>query len=330
MLLHTDPFLLVCSISGILCSLILVIAIPRYRTFSALKVRLDKFSVRRSETAWSQKQKKSSLKNQFNRAEKRINEVLNSSSSAFKNLRVILYRSGFQRYPDIHLVFFIFLLLGISFCLVFFLELPLLKSISFSFIFSSFIVWCILKWLAQRWVKSFLVLFPQALDIINRGLKAGLTLGRGIAMVSDEIANPVGFEFRYIAAQLQIGVSTEKALSNAAERIDLEDFRFFSLSLTIQKEMGGSLSEILRKLAEVIREREKFRKKVSSLSAEARTTAIIVGVLPFFAAVGIELISPGYLKFFVTDPSGQTMGMIMGSLILISVVVLRKMIRLET
>ena len=94
--------------------------------------------------------------------------------------------------------------------------------------------------------------------------------------------------------------------------------------------MGGSLSEILRKLADVIRNREKFRKKVKTLSAESRVTGIIVSALPFLVMFGIEFINPGNVRFFLTDPTGRILGLVVTALTITGFVVMRRMVKIET
>lgn len=181
----------------------------------------------------------------------------------------------------------------------------------------------------SRWKKSFIKIFPLSLDIIIRGLKTGMTLGRGIAMVAEEIDDPVGSEFSYMASQLQIGVTPDDALVEASSRIGIDEFRFFSLALIIQREMGGSLADILGKLSEVIRERERFRKKVWTLSSESRATALIVGSLPIFLGIMVELISPGYMKFFFADPKGKIMLWICAGLSIMGTLVITRMMKVE-
>lgn len=185
----------------------------------------------------------------------------------------------------------------------------------------------VLRFKESVWKKSFMRVFPISLDIINRGLKSGMTLGRGIAMVSEEVEDPVGNEFNYIASQLQIGISPDDALTEAAARIGIDEFRFFSLALIIQREMGGSLADVLGKLCDVIRDRDRFRKKVRTLSSEGRATALIVGSLPIFLAVLVEFISPGYIKFFFVDPKGKIMLWICGALSLTGTFVITRMMK---
>ncbi|MBX9804230.1 MAG: type II secretion system F family protein [Alphaproteobacteria bacterium] len=179
------------------------------------------------------------------------------------------------------------------------------------------------------WKKAFINIFPLSLDIITRGLKSGMTLGRGIAMVSEEVEEPVGGEFNYMASQLQIGITPDDSLAEAAARIGIDEFRFFSLALIIQREMGGSLADILGKLCEVIRERDRFRKKVWTLSSESRATALIVGALPLVIGVLVEFISPGYMKFFFTDPTGKILLWVCAGLSFTGGFVIMRMMKVE-
>jgi tight adherence protein B len=207
--------------------------------------------------------------------------------------------------------------------------LPLSTSFLLGILLSLTIHYIFLSAKESSWRKAFTNVFPLSLDIINRGLKSGMTLGRGIAMVSEEVEDPVGSEFNYIASQLQIGITPQDALTEAAGRIGVDEFRFFSLALNIQREMGGSLADILGKLAEVIRERDRFRRKVWTLSSEGRATAMIVGSLPLILAIMVELISPGYIRFFFTDPKGKIMLWICGVLSITGAIVITRMMKVE-
>lgn len=322
-------FLIALAVGGC-CGFFIIYLFPIYQKKAVLLGRIEKVSGKRSDEPWVQKSKSVSIKMQIQRLEKSLNAALKESTHKFKKMRIVFYRSGLQQNPEIFLLIYTTLFLIFSFVLIVFSKQSLLESLFLSFLLTTLIMWFVLNIRARQWEKNFLILFPQALDIITRGLRAGLTLGRGIAVVAEEIPNPVGYEFSYLAAQLQIGSSTDKALSDAADRIGLEDFRFFSIALIIQREMGGSLSEVLRKLADVIRDREKFRRKVMSLSAEAKTTAIIVSALPFLAALGIQIFNPTYMKFFITDPVGRIQGIVVIVMTLISFMVMKKMVHIES
>ncbi|MBM3469046.1 MAG: hypothetical protein FJX71_06420 [Alphaproteobacteria bacterium] len=262
-------------------------------------------------------------------AQSKLKAILDRPSPSLKMIEYLFYRSNVFPHLKTHIAIQVLtLIIATDIMFVFFFGslwnaffVGLLISISCHYLF--------LRIKESIWKKSFIKVFPVSLDIINRGLKTGMTLGRGIAMVSEEVDDPVGGEFNYLASQLQIGISPDDALVEAASRIGINEFRFFSLALIIQREMGGSLADILGKLSEVIRERDRFRKKVWTLSAESRTTALIVGLLPIFLGILVELISPGYIKFFFTDPKGKIMLWVCAGLTLTGILVITRMMSME-
>ena len=261
--------------------------------------------------------------------ESKLKSFLSQPIPAFKQIEFLLYRSGFFPNIKVHFACQIFSSFAVSDAIFITYGLPIGRCFLFGISASLFGHFMFLRFKEKTWKKSFVRVFPVALDIITRGLKSGMTLGRGVAMVSEEVEDPVGSEFNYIASQLQIGITPDDALTEAAARIGIEEFRFFSLALIIQREMGGSLADILGKLSEVIRERDRFRKKVWTLSAESRATALIVGSLPIFLAIVVEFITPGYTKFFFTDPKGKIMLWICIGLSVTGALVITRMMRVE-
>jgi len=257
----------------------------------------------------------------------KLKSILAQPYPYFKVIEYLFYRSNAFSHIKMHIA-------GLSLSVVVMTELTYL-TIRFSLVNSFFLglfislilYFFILHIKENQWKKTFMKVFPLSLDIINRGLKSGMTLGRGIAMVSEEVEEPVGSEFSYIASQLQIGLSPDDALAEASIRIGVDEFRFFSLALVIQREMGGSLADVIGKLSEVIRERDRFRKKVWALSSEGRITAYIVGILPVFLGIMVELINPGYIRFFFTDPKGQIMLWVCGGLTLTGFIVIMQMMK---
>lgn len=261
--------------------------------------------------------------------ESRLKAILARPYPSLKMIKYLFYRSGV--FPNIkaHIAFQVASIAIVSQIISIVLGYTLNISFLLGLVVSLFLHFFVLRMKENFWKKSFIKIFPVSLDIIIRGLKSGMTLGRGIAMVSEEIDDPVGGEFNYMASQLQIGVTPDDALVEASSRIGIDEFRFFSLALIIQREMGGSLADILGKLSEVIRERDRFRKKVWTLSSESRVTALIVGSLPIFLGIMVELISPGYIKFFFTDPKGKIMLWICAGLSITGAVVIIRMMRVE-
>jgi len=148
---------------------------------------------------------------------------------------------------------------------------------------------------------------PDALDLIARALKAGNTFAGGMRMVADEFADPLGPEFATTLDEINFGMDTEKALHNMMERVDSLDLMFFVVSVNIQRETGGNLSEIIGNTAALIRERFKIHGRIRILSAEGRISAIVLLALPFAAAGTLYLIKPDYMSLLFTEPLGRVM-----------------------
>jgi tight adherence protein B len=132
-----------------------------------------------------------------------------------------------------------------------------------------------------RYRTRFLDVFPDALDLIRRAVKAGLPVNEALAVAGHEIADPVGSELRGTLEQVQIGVHMNDALQEMADRIRVADFRFLVVALAMQQKTGGSLAETLSNLSGVIRARKALRQKAKSLSAEAKASATVLAILPF-------------------------------------------------
>jgi tight adherence protein B len=154
---------------------------------------------------------------------------------------------------------------------------------------------------------EFLKLFPDAIDMMIRGVKAGLNIERVIKLVSMESGEPLAREFGTISQKFELGIKPERVLIEAAERIDVEEFRFLVVALVLQMENGGVLAEILQNLAGIIRKRLELDLKVKALSAEARMSAIVISALPFVFAGMMAFINPGHMQEFILPGTGQTL-----------------------
>ena len=125
---------------------------------------------------------------------------------------------------------------------------------------------------------------PDALDLIARSLKAGHAFMIGVKMVAEEFQEPASVEFQKVYDEINFGLSVMDALFNLCERVDLPDLRFFAISVVLQRETGGNLAEIIEKIAQLTRERIKFRGRVQTLAAEGKLSAIVIlGLVPFSA-----------------------------------------------
>lgn len=152
--------------------------------------------------------------------------------------------------------------------------------------------------------RKFVTLLPDAIDLIVRGVRSGLPVAEAINAIGEEMEEPVGSCFREVTGTLRLGMPLHEALWSVANRISIQEFKFFVISLSIQQETGGNLAEILQNLSTMIRRREQVKLKIKAMSSEARASAMIVGSLPFVMSVLIYVINPDYILQLFTDPRG--------------------------
>jgi tight adherence protein B len=163
--------------------------------------------------------------------------------------------------------------------------------------------------------RAFLTQFPEAIELMVRGLKSGVPVSESIKVVGQEMPDPVGAEFRALTDAMIMGQSFDEALRTVSKRLDLPEFRFFEISLGIQRETGGNLSETLENLATILRRRKQMKLKVRALSSEARASAYILGALPFLVFGALNLLSPDFAGVLIHDPRGHVIvGLALGLL----------------
>jgi tight adherence protein B len=154
----------------------------------------------------------------------------------------------------------------------------------------------------KRRVNKFNVNFPDAIELMVRGLRSGLPITETLGIVAGEIPGPVGIEFRMVADKMKIGRTMEAALQETADRLGTAEFQFFVITLAIQRETGGNLAETLSNLADVLRKRAQMKLKIRAMSSESKASAYIVGSLPFVVFTLVFLMNPSYMgKFFVDE-----------------------------
>ena len=162
----------------------------------------------------------------------------------------------------------------------------------------------VIGFLGGRRRNKFNALFPEGIDLIVRGLKSGLPVSESIRVVGQEIADPVGVEFREVSDQIKFGKTMTDALWAVAPRLDTPEFRFFIISMSIQQETGGNLAETLENLSTVLRKRKTLKLKIKALSSEAKASAYIIGSLPFLMFGILLSMNYGYASTLYTDPRG--------------------------
>jgi tight adherence protein B len=156
------------------------------------------------------------------------------------------------------------------------------------------------KMIARR-INKFNVNFPDAIELMVRGLRSGLPITETLGVVASEIPGPVGIEFRMVADKMKIGKTMEAALQDTADRLGTAEFQFFVITLAIQRETGGNLAETLSNLADVLRKRAQMKLKIRAMSSESKASAYIVGSLPFVVFGLVSMVNPHYMSGFFTD-----------------------------
>jgi tight adherence protein B len=193
----------------------------------------------------------------------------------------------------------------ITFVLAVIFKKSLIMAVSIALILGVWVPFKIISYKINKQSKAFLRLFPDAIDLIVRGLRAGLPVSESIVLVSEEVPAPVGGVFATISNTMKLGVTLESALQETAQKLDLTEFNFFTTSVILQRETGGNLSEILNNLSEVLRGRFIMRMKIKAMSSEARASAYIIGALPFVVLLAVSVLSPDYIKPLYQDYRGN-------------------------
>ena len=181
----------------------------------------------------------------------------------------------------------------------------------------------------DRRVRKFTANFPDAIELMVRGLRSGLPITETLGVVASEIPGPVGVEFRMVADKMKIGRTMEAALQDTADRLGTPEFQFFVITLAIQRETGGNLAETLSNLADVLRKRAQMKLKIRAMSSESKASAYIVGSLPFVVFSVVWMINPGYMGKFFTDERLMVAGI--GGIIWMAIggLIMAKMVNFE-
>jgi tight adherence protein B len=187
----------------------------------------------------------------------------------------------------------------------------------------------VVGWRAKRRVAKFLLLLPEAVDLMVRTVKSGLPVAEAISLAGRDMAAPAGGEVRGVADNMRMGRSLEEALGESARRLDIPEFDFLVISLSLQRETGGNIAETLSNLSSMLRRRQTMKLKVKALSSEARASAWIVGLLPFAMLALLLVVNPTYIASLFDDPRGLVL--IAAGLVsqFIGVMVMRTMSRFE-
>ena len=187
----------------------------------------------------------------------------------------------------------------------------------------------VINFLMAGRVKKFTANFPDAIELLVRGLKSGLPVGETLSVVAKEIPGPVGEEFKLVVEKIKIGKSMEESLQETADRLGTAEFQFFVITLAIQRETGGNLAETLANLADVLRKRAQMKLKIRAMSSESKASAYIVGSLPFFVFGMIWFVNPDYLAGFFYEQRLIIAGLAGAVWMSIGVFIMAKMVSFE-
>ncbi|RYE32115.1 MAG: type II secretion system F family protein [Hyphomicrobiales bacterium] len=186
-----------------------------------------------------------------------------------------------------------------------------------------------LKRCKARRLKKFGIEFPNAIDVIVRGIKAGLPVNDCLRIIASEAAEPVKSEFRMIIEGQTLGLPLSEAVVKLNERMPCAEANFFGIVIAIQQKTGGNLSETLGNLSRVLRERRKMRDKIAAVSTEAKASAAIIGSLPPIVAILVWLTTPKYIEILWITQAGKVAMVASGLWMLVGILVMRKMINFD-
>ena len=209
------------------------------------------------------------------------------------------------------------------------LNMGLLAALGFGFAAGCGLPFWMLSFLKKRREAKFLNAFPDAVDVIVRGIKAGLPLLDSLKLIAADAVEPVRGEFQSIIETQTIGIPIGEACLKLFESIPVPEANFFGIVVFIQQRAGGNLSEALGNLSRVLRDRKKMKAKIQAMSMEAKASASIIGALPLGVMGIVWLTSPAYIELLWTDPFGRVMIACCAAWMLIGVFVMRKMINFD-
>ena len=164
-----------------------------------------------------------------------------------------------------------------------------------------------LKLVEKDYYKKFNHQLPEALDLLARAVRSGSALSAGLAMIGEELEDPVSSEFAVTVDEINLGLTMSEAMENLCERVPIADLRFFSIAILVQKETGGNIGEILDNISRLIRERIQFKDHVAALTAEGRLSAFVLISLPIFMLIYMYLTNYDYLSLLWTEKLGHYM-----------------------
>jgi len=222
------------------------------------------------------------------------------SSSRAEALQIRLLRSGKNWTISQYLYTSLGIALGIA-VLLFLKTGAIFLSLGVGVVVGAGLPHMALNYFIKSRTNRFNAKFPDAIELLVRGLRSGLPVTETLAVVAAEVPGPVGEEYKAVVDRIKVGRTMEEALQETANRLGTPEFQFFTITLAIQRETGGNLAETLSNLADVLRKRAQMKLKIKAMSSESKASAYIVGSLPFIVFAMIWWLNPKYLAPFFVD-----------------------------
>lgn len=222
-----------------------------------------------------------------------------------EKLRNRLSAAGLRIGLGAYLLLCLILAVLAAIAIILFAGLPVFPSLLLGITIGSGLPHMIVGMLQKMRREKFITQFPEAIDLMVRGIKSGLPITETVNTVAQEIPAPVGEEFARVADLVRMGRKLDEALWEISRRLNIPEFKFFTVSLAIQSETGGNLAETLANLGDVLRKRRQMKGKIKALAAEPKMSATIIGALPFVMVGILYTVNPGYMSTLFTDPRGQ-------------------------
>ncbi len=262
------------------------------------KDRLQKIKGRHNKEAAMESQKRALFKKEEKSA---LDGIIPKKDELRKRLRQTGYEINFKQYTTANaaIAFVPTIVLVLATDLAF---IPCLASgIAAGLAIPHFWVNLVIK----KRLTKFTTQFPDAIDLIVRGLKAGLPVTESIQAVGQEMEDPIAVEFKTITDEIRFGKTMDEALWQASEKLDTPEFKFFVICISVQQETGGNLAETLENLSNILRGRAQLKLKIKAMSSEGKASAAIIGALPFIMLGVISALNFDYMNVMFTDPRGQ-------------------------
>jgi tight adherence protein B len=324
-----DPTTQISLLIGVMSGITMLLIIAAFAGGSSRRFtrRLNDVTVRKSSTAVSRDPAARSLTRRDSNTPglDRLFRLVPRREALVERLQKTGREISVGQYMLVTLGLMVFLTVAI----MIFFRLTLFPSALFGAALGAFIPHYIIGRMGRKRVMRFIGLFPEAIDLMVRALRAGLPVTEAIINAGQEIGDPVGAEFRGIEAGMRLGRDLDSLLWDIAKRITAPEFRFFIIALSVQRETGGNLAETLNNLSDVLRRRRAMRAKARAMASEARASTMILGSLPIIVTIILSFSSPTYIAPLFTDVRGLILVGVAVSMLLTGIGVMVKMAKFE-